>query len=125
MARHRFAIGGSFITAVLGLIVCLWMTRKRNFNNKIGPQVENAFLFLQKQQELASQDGTGRTVPYITTQRLRGLLFVNDGINATNGQTWTESEKNVVFSRLRSRPNVRERNTEVRGEIMRVLEYIK
>lgn len=101
--------------------VLLWglkwyLKTKRAYKEKVDKLVRQSLLQLSAQQKLADEDTAGKTVRFIAVSSLRDSIL--PGAKSTD-KIW-----NDVTSNVESHTNVRSRNTEIHGEIMKIWEWI-
>jgi Man1-Src1p-C-terminal domain len=106
---------------LVGLVVVLWASKwylesQKAYKERITKLVRQSLLQLSTQQKLADDDTAGKTVRYIAVSSLRDSIL--PGVKSTD-KVW-----NDVTSDVEGHANVRSRNTEIHGEIMKIWEWI-
>lgn len=116
LARYRSELGGILGLVAIGIVVRVWNNRRTEYNSKINTIVVEAFRQLSRQQKKCDSDIRGLTPRYVPAAHLRDSIFVD--VDQRDKQ-WKEVQRRIELN-----SNVRVRQMEVHGEIMRVFEWV-
>lgn len=112
---HREAsLLGSLVASAVG--IKWYLNRRRAYHERIAKLAKQSLLQLSAQQRLADEDTSGQTVRYIAVSSLRDSIL--PGVKSTD-RLWSD-----VAASVEEHVNVRSRNTEIHGEIMKIWEWV-
>lgn len=117
LARYRKEINGTLGLIVILSLSIIWLTKQRRKHHLVATIVKESLNQLIAQQQKSDDDLRGITPRFLAAMHLRERFP-----NLQNGQNtsiWKDVQKNIEDN-----ANVRVRQIEIGGEIMRVWEWV-
>lgn len=118
MERHRGEIQLFFLTVVLLIGAKFWYDAQQAHNSKVSKYASDTFQKLQQQQKMSEDDTKGLIPRHVAAAHLRDAMLM-DLRGKKKDLIWKDVQKTVE-----SNSNVRVRQVEVHGEIMKVWEWV-
>uniref|UniRef100_A0A060TG78 ARAD1D28424p n=1 Tax=Blastobotrys adeninivorans TaxID=409370 RepID=A0A060TG78_BLAAD len=117
--RHRGTIG-LILTAIVAVVGGrYWLKMRMAYNKMIQGFVQEALRQLIQQQELSDNDTKGVTPRYVASAHLRDAALAGETSQKRKEMLWKQVQRVIE-----SNSNIRVRQLEVHGEIMKVWEWI-
>ncbi|KAK9321798.1 Man1-Src1p-C-terminal domain-containing protein [Lipomyces orientalis] len=119
LSANKGKLVGTLVLALSTLVLYRSSSKYRERQAKVRDLVRRSMTFLSEQQKRSDSDQSGSTARYVIMSQLKDNLLVDTYDAAERRQVWDNVQKQVEAN-----TNVRSRQMEVHGEIMRIWEWI-